>query len=187
MKKVLIIAGHHLARLFPPHLGDTGAVIEGDNEHDFAERLCIPAYEELKRLDYNVELCDFRYNLKQKIKYANNVLTDRDCIVSVHMNAARDERVTGSEVFYETGARRSNIYAKNIAKITSDTTGIKNRGHKPDIQSHHGYLGIIRNTVSYDFLLELGFLTNPDDREQVEKYGVQAIIDTCKYLLDKKT
>lgn len=188
-KKILLIAGHNRAGIYSyPHFSDPGVVLDNtDNEHWLMERLCSEAFRQLKREEYNVELCPFTYNLKGKIRYANKILTNRDVIVSVHGNGSPNKKVSGSEVFYAEGSRRSLIWSKKIAKIISDTIMIKNRGHKSDIYSHHGYLGILRNTVSYDFLLELGFLTNEEDYLKVRTYGVQAIIDTCKYILDKKT
>jgi len=190
--KLMLIAGHHRANWlsFPPHGRDPGVVlrkgVEMDNEHWIAERLTLQAYNILKEEGYDIELCPFNYNLPQKIKHANKILTKRDIIVSVHMNGAISKQANGSEVFYIKGGKRSHIFAKNISKILSDVLLTKNRGHKPDSYTQHGRLGIIRDTKSYDFLLELGFMSNESDYAKVEKRGVEAILQACRYLLTKK-
>ena len=86
---------------------------------------------------------------------------------------------------YILGARK--FYAEHIAEMLSNIQGTRNRGAKEDCYTHHGRLGIIRDTLSYDFLLEMGFLRNKEDYKKVTQNGMFAVVEICKYLLDMKT
>jgi len=192
MKKgrLILIAGHNRASethprdcgyaFFNPHNSDTK-----DNEHWFMERLCVMADTILKNRGLKVTLLPFTLSLEEKIKWANENLTKYDIIVEVHGNAFNNPQANGTEVFYVSNGLRSYFYARKLSKIISSTIGTKNRGPKPSKSSHHGGLGIIDQTPSYDFLLELGFLSNNKDLEKVNKHGASAIFKTCKYLLER--
>lgn len=191
-RKLILISGHHRAGLIAyPHWRDPGAVKrdrsgkEIDNEHWLCERIVTGAFENLVSQYNNVHLLDFTYNLTGKIAWINKHCTKYDCVVEVHANASSNKDVTGSEVFHVKNGRRSKTYAERISKIISEKIGTQNRGHKSSEYSQHGRLGIIDDTVSYDFLVELGFLSNDIDYERMKKNGVLAVTEACKFLLEK--
>ena len=62
----------------------------------------------------------------------------------------------------------------------------KNKGSKEDSESQHKRLGIIRETKAEAFLIEMGFITNPDDYAKVTNFGIQALIECAEYLLMPK-
>lgn len=190
MNKVILIAGHHRGGLFSyPHWRDPGAVLKKDgkaidNEHWLAERLTKQAYDILKKEGYDIELCPFSYNLKGKINYCNKRLGKKDYIISVHLNSNVGKPATGTEVFYNGKGKRprSFHYSKKMCKILADTLGLRNRGHKKDSTTRHKRLGIIRDTNAIAFLFEMGFINNPKDYDNIQKFGVEALIQAIKFL-----
>lgn len=194
MRKLILLAGHHRAGWYIwPHWRDTGAVPIYDknmvdppvyNEHHENEKLAWGAMEQLKSEGYKVFMPPFDYNLWGKIRWINNNFNTDDIVLSIHMNGNSDIETTGSEVWYYQGSDVSRIHALRMAKIISDTLQIKNRGRKGDLTNRHGRLAIIRYTRPWAWLLELGYLTNINDLRQTRKFGIQAIVDTAKYLHD---
>lgn len=191
-RKLILIAGHNRKGWSAyPHLRDPGAIKRGlvskelDNEHWLMERVATGAYEELIHKYNNIHLLDFSYNLRGKINWINENCTKYDCVVEIHANACFNNEVSGSEVFYVHNGIRSLSYAKKISKIVSENMGVQNRGHKSSLYTRHGRLGIIDDTVTYDFLVELGFLTNNLDYERMKKNGVRSVTAVCEYLLSK--
>ena len=189
-RKLALISGHNRANYLPPFARrDPGAVLysngkEITNEHYEAEKLVYPAYEELIALGYDVILCPFNKTLAQKTRWCNKNLTSRDFIVSVHLNASTNPIANGSELYYLDGHAPSRVRGTRLAAILCRTMGMRNRGRKADTRTRHGRLGIIRDTKANSFLLEMGFLTNEEDLSKARNFGVQAIIDSCKYLLN---
>lgn len=190
-RKLILIAGHNRAGFKSyPHWRDPGVVKrnnkgkEIDNEHWLMERVALGAYENLKHKYSNIHLLDFSYNLRGKIKWINENCTRYDCVVEIHANASIYKDVSGSEIYYAVNGKRSFWSAKRLAKICSKKMGVKDRGYKPSNFTRHGRLGIIDNTVTYDFLVELGFMTNDKDYEKINKKGVHTVTDICRHLLN---
>lgn len=84
--------------------------------------------------------------------------------LSLHCNAADTGLIHGTETFYRDEADRK--WAKFVQNAALAALGGHDRGVKPEGDSQHNRLAV------FDFdgpcaLLELGFITNPMDRQQM--------------------
>lgn len=181
-RAVLLFAGHS-SKTFFRH-GDPGAIANDTTEHKEVKRLVQKAAVALRESGYNVCYPPFHYTLREKINFANKYPAD-SALVSVHMNWASPASISGTEVWIRSGNKNMENPAFRIATILERTLSLRNRGVKGDLQSHRSRLGILHTRQMDEVLLELGFLTNKKDLEQVRKYGVQAIIDSVVQLFYK--
>ena len=84
-----------------------------------------------------------------------------DLFLSLHTNAALNERATGSEaLIYNRSSRVALGVAEDILEELHLTTGLKNRG----VVERPG-LYVLRRTNMPAVLVEMGFITNPVDAE----------------------
>jgi N-acetylmuramoyl-L-alanine amidase len=180
MKKIILIAGHHRAGIWPPHRKDPGAVCpyEATNEHYEAEKIVYDAGEWLKRNGAtDVVVCDFLLDLLGKIKWLNKNFT-KDCVVlEVHFNSAATPQATGVETWYLSGDTADMLAATVAQKILVDTLGLRDRGVKGDLTNRWGRLGILRDTVQRgsELLIEIGFISNRNDLAVARERGALAI------------
>jgi N-acetylmuramoyl-L-alanine amidase len=198
-RRLLLVAGHNRRNWFTWTRRDPGVVLRDKsgkeimNEHYLAELTAYPAFEQLKSEGYDVLICPFDLSLKKKIRWCNNNANYGDVILSVHFNASTSNKATGTEVWHFNDAD-SRLRASRIACILSRTLKLKNRGRKNQAKKkwyRNGRIigtgmGIVKYTKAQSFLLELGFMTNPSDYISAKNFGVQAVIDSAKYLLDGK-
>lgn len=97
-------------------------------------------------------------DLKSRFDIANN--SKSDFFVSIHCNAYPDNPSTsGIETYYSD----SDDVGKNLAQAVQDglvnNTGLINRGIKVGLAQHE----ILRGTAASAILVELGFITNPQE------------------------
>lgn len=187
---IWLIAGHHRMGIWPKiHKKDTGAIPHYSknvtfnppvfNEHHECEKMVTQAYGILKQEGYTVWACPFTYDLPTKIKWANKVGKSSDLLIEVHMDSFA-ETSTGGTVYYLTESDLAKHWAEKMAVTLAMSTGLQNRGAKGDTTNRHGRLAIVRDTKPLAFLLEMGFISNPEDMRRVREFGAQAIVDTIK-------
>ncbi|MBR6722620.1 LysM peptidoglycan-binding domain-containing protein [bacterium] len=99
-------------------------------------------------------------------------------LISLHCNAAGSSKPEGLEIFYYDQAD------KNLAdKVDKRFEKFDNCAVKPDTQSQHSGLGILRNTASIpSILLEMGYQSNPDDLKNIDSLNFRQ--DTMKAVAD---
>ena len=186
--KILLVAGHSSRSILNP-FPDQGAVLreqgklittENREAKTIVSRASVILNE--KYGDDRVRVCPFRYNLRQKIKWANK-FTPYDILISLHLNASNDRTVEGSEIWYYGGSPNSEELAMDLAEKQSKVLRNRNRGAKPDTNNRHGRLGIIRDTKPWAFLTEMAFISNTKDLAKARNHGTEALIrlvDTIK-------
>ncbi len=136
-------------------------------EKDFALITGLMIKDHLEKMGYEVIMTRYQDNflsLKKRAEVANSV--QADLFLSVHFNAAKNTSAHGQEVFYYTDSdtnRRveSKKLASYVLKGMLHATGAKNRGVKS------ANLAVTRETRMPAILIEGGFLTNPQEREQL--------------------
>ena len=95
-------------------------------------------------------------SLRLRVNDANS--WGADWFLSLHTNAATQSSATGSEAFvYSKPSAAANL-AEDILVQLNNFTGLRNRG----VFSRTG-LYVLRRTQMPAILLELGFITNPND------------------------
>jgi len=142
----------------------------GTTEHVEVTRLVARCCEELASLGVQAECIPVHLLLHEKIAWINRKAVPEDVLVSVHMNSGKSS-ARGLEVYYYGGSSESLHAGARLQKALSLETMLSNRGLKPDTQTRHGRLGIIRDTKPWAFLLEFGFLTSQEDLEYVRTKG----------------
>ena len=99
-------------------------------------------------------------SLRVRAYRANNFAKDKDCkLLSIHGNAFEDESVQGIETFYYSpeGKEMAEVFQSNLI----DELGWTDRGVK------FGNFHILRETSMPAVLVELGFYTNPAERQKM--------------------
>lgn len=172
----------------PPYVVDTsirpliildpghGGYDEGSKVHAFKEKtlslttaLCTRKC--LTDMGYRVILTrsrDLYLSLNARVQLANK--NKGALFVSIHYNAAHNKEAKGIEVFYyQKGAaarvRSSRRLANDILYHLIDETGAPTRGVK--VGNHH----VTRETEMPAVLIEAGFITNAQERKQLQSRG----------------
>lgn len=81
--------------------------------------------------------------------------SDADIFVSIHANAAADDKITGTISFY--GAHRPSDLAQSIQLGLGKEDGVTDKGIRP------ANFYVLRNNEVPSALIEMGFLTNPTE------------------------
>lgn len=90
--------------------------------------------------------------------------SDVDIFVSIHCNAAVAEEANGTETWACAGSYRGSMLAKCIQDQIVDALGTTDRGVKIATPGVNG-LYVLTNTGMPAVLVELGFISNPDDTD----------------------
>lgn len=95
------------------------------------------------------------------------VNADCDLFISIHCNGVKNTSADGAEVFYApAGPHKNNSIGVGRELLTACVEqGLDNRGVKPDNESQHPSLTVLRNTCQHmpAVLLEIGFVSNKHD------------------------
>lgn len=167
MPKIIFSIGHNS--------NDPGAVANGTTEHEEVKKIVNKAVLELQKAGLDVLTIPTDLTLAQKIEWANNNSTGDDFLLAVHLNSVTDASATGTETWFYSGADDSEKFAKVIQKELVSVLKLKDRSVHGDQTSHHGQLGIIRDTHAKTWLVELGFLSNSSDLSVVRDKGIEAV------------
>ena len=160
---IFISAGHNLHGIKP----DPGAIGNGYHEADLTVefRTLVTAMLRAKKIEVLTDKDDERLGTYlQRIKTGNGSV-----VLEFHFDAAGTSTATGSTVLIGNDADRlDKAFAKELVEACATTLSIKNRGIKPESESHRGGLGLMREqgTVA---LLEICFISNKDDIFQYQK------------------
>jgi N-acetylmuramoyl-L-alanine amidase len=98
-------------------------------------------------------------SLVERVNQANS--WGADIFISLHNNAAENERATGNEALvYGPGATVAIDLGENILEQLTLTTGLRNRGivYRPGLY-------VLKETEMPAVLVEMGFITSPVDAE----------------------
>jgi len=162
MPKIYIDQGHN------PRNPNAGAEGNGFREQDLVYRIGVLTAQRLREAGYDVRLSrptsdtqlgtSNASSLRARVDEANR--WGADLFISLHANASTDPSATGMEglVFRRGGVAES--LAEDILRNTSEITGIPDRG----VVARPG-LYVLRRTGMPATLIELGFITNPEDAE----------------------
>ncbi|WP_159429888.1 N-acetylmuramoyl-L-alanine amidase family protein [Halarsenatibacter silvermanii] len=157
----------NLVVIDPGHGGfDPGAVASsGLEEKEVALAISKYMNELLQEEGYDVIMTrrgDQFLGLYERVEMANN--SNASLFVSVHSNAAPRSAVSGLETYYAPG-RKADSYdlARQLQSTMAAELPLTDRGVKED------NFTVIRDTEMPSVLLEIGFLSNPDDAELLEQ------------------
>jgi N-acetylmuramoyl-L-alanine amidase len=113
-------------------------------------------------------------DLKKRLKMIND--SDNDLFVSIHLNAIPSSRWSGAQTFYAPHFKENAKAAKFIQDELIVNLENTTRKAKP-INSVY----ILKNAKKPGVLVEVGFLSNPGEREQLKKDAYQEKIAASVY------
>ncbi|MGG1678292.1 N-acetylmuramoyl-L-alanine amidase CwlD [Neobacillus sp. NRS-1170] len=113
-------------------------------------------------------------DLKQRLKMIND--SDNDFFVSIHLNAIPSSRWSGAQTFYAPHHKENAKAAKFIQEELRENLGNTNRKAKPINQVY-----ILKNAKKPGVLVEVGFLSNPAEKENLKKKTYQEKIAESIY------
>ncbi len=113
-------------------------------------------------------------DLKKRLKIINH--TDNDLFVSIHLNSIPSSRWSGAQTFYAPHFKENAKAAKFIQDELIVNLANTTRKAKP-INSVY----ILKNAKKPGVLVEVGFLSNPNEREQLKKDTYQEKIAVSIY------
>lgn len=170
--KIVIDAGHG-----GKDPGADGA--SGNREQAYTLALATKVFDLLRQEPqfepYMTRTDDTFVELEDRAKLANDL--GADAFVSIHGNTYTDPNVSGTESYYY--ADDSRPLAVEVHKQLAKATGFQDRGVKRE-----GWK-VLTQSNDLAILLEVGFLTNPNDEAQMlseahQNRTAQAIVDGIK-------
>lgn len=105
-------------------------------------------------------------DLRRRLRMVNN--SEADFFVSIHLNAITSSRWSGAQTFYSTNVDENARAAKFIQEELRDNLENTNRKAKPINNVY-----IIKNAKKPGVLVEAGFLSNPQEKENLKKDDYQ--------------
>lgn len=99
--------------------------------------------------------------------------------VEFHCNAAMDRRATGAECL---SAPQDKALAGRLSAAIAQALGIRDRGAKPENAGQHHRLAFVQ---AGGIVVELFFLTNPDDLSKYDARKWVAARDVAEVLIDE--
>lgn len=155
-QRIVIDAGHG------DH--DPGAVSNGVREKDIVLDVALRVETLLKNAGADVLMTrsnDSFLSLEERTKFANN--NQADAFVSIHANAATNTSANGTETYWDktNAAAESEELAKSIQEKLIEKLGTNDRGVRQS-----GFY-VIKNTKMPSVLVELGFVTNPEEAKKL--------------------
>ena len=153
----------------PGHGGrDPGAVRYGIRESDVALQISQKLLQLIEADDtiraYTTRNSDVFVTLEDRARMANNV---GDMFVSIHINAARNTSAHGIETYYRANSHDNfrALTSRNLADLMQRhllaNLGSNDRGVRT------ANFAVLRYSTVPAVLLELGFLTNPQERARI--------------------
>lgn len=167
-KIVVVDAGHGK--------DDPGTIYGQIKEKDITLRLALQLQKEIANDPsikvYMIREGDTFLTPMERSVVANEI--EPDLFISIHVNSiGNNESANGTETYYTSKTdTRNKVFANMVQKALVDTFGTKNRGVKDNTY-------VVTKYTNYPaILIEIGFLTNPSDRQMMlssgfeQKYGV---------------
>jgi len=145
---------------------DFGATFHTAVEKDIVASIA----QKIKNLNHNKEVEiyftreeDKMIPLKERVNFVETI--HPDLVISLHSNANKKENLSGIECYIsdkETTYEKSNTLAEQLITQLSKKTNLKNLGVKK------ASFSLLKNTKVPSILIELGYLSNENDRTYIE-------------------
>lgn len=144
---------------------DPGAIAGGTTEAKEMILLRDLIVTELRTRNFAVLAVPDDLSAAQTISWINSRTLQGDVALEIHADAALNPSVRGASVFYiaNNDERKSNAEVLLVGLLRR-VPQLPNRGVKPDTASGLGSIAFCRQTVIPSMVMQIGFLTSPDDR-----------------------
>lgn len=144
---------------------DPGSIAGGTNEAKEMILLRDLIVTELRARNFEVLAVPDDLSAQQTIAWINSRARQKDIALEIHADAASSPSVRGASIFYiaSNDERRTNAELLLVGLLRR-VPQLPNRGIKPDSASGLGRLAFCRQTAIASLLMQVGFITSPDDR-----------------------
>lgn len=157
MGRIFISAGHGA--------GDPGAVAGGTTEAKEMILLRDQIVSELGSRGLEVLSVPDDQNMSQTISWINTRARTGDVALEIHADAYNNPGTRGATVYYiANNAERKTQADTLLLAVLRRVPQLPSRGAKADTATATGSLSFCRQVSIPSMLMEVGFLTNPDDR-----------------------
>ncbi|HEY9668504.1 MAG TPA: N-acetylmuramoyl-L-alanine amidase [Coleofasciculaceae cyanobacterium] len=157
MVKIFLSAGHGA--------GDPGARAGGASEEKEMIETRNAVVKELRSRDLEVLWVPDTLTLKQTIYWINDHSSRGDVALEIHADAFSNTKVRGASIYYiDENEQRKADAELVLEELLEAVPKLPSRGVKPDTATGVGRLGFCRKIDVPFLLLELGFITNSEDR-----------------------
>jgi hypothetical protein len=144
---------------------DPGAVVAGTTEAREMILLRDLIVSELRSRGVEVLSVPDDLSFQQTLDWINVRGRNDDVAIEIHADSANNPQVRGTTAFYiaENDVRKKHANTVLFA-LAKRLPKLPNQGAKPDTMTGFGNLAFCRLVNTPSMLLQVGFLTNPDDR-----------------------
>lgn len=144
---------------------DPGSVIGGTTEAQEMILLRDQVVPELRSRGFEVLSVPDNLSQAQTIQWINARAGKGDVALEIHADAFSNPDVRGATAFYiANNTERKNNAELLLVALVRRLPQLPNRGAKPDTATGIGRISFCRDTVLPSLMMEVGFISNPDDR-----------------------
>lgn len=162
MGRIFISAGHGGIEAGGRDPGSIGGNTTEAQEMILLRDIVVP---ELRSRGFEVLSVPDDLSAAETIQWINARARPRDVALEIHADASSNPTVRGATAFYiANNTERKNHAELLLLALTRRVPSLPNRGAKPDTATGIGRIAFCRDTVVPSLLMEVGFLTNPEDR-----------------------
>jgi len=171
---IFISCGHNNARTsWYSVTRDNGAVANWFTEYQIVRKVA----DQLLRTysgKHKLSILPEWLNLQERVKFINANAKICDACIELHMNSW-PAVASGIEVYYHWWFPSMQWRAEKISKSLEKSMWVISRWGRPDTNTRFGRLWFCRDTRPEAFLIELWFITNMDDIDDVWSKGASAL------------
>jgi len=144
---------------------DPGTIAGGTTEAQEMILLRDQIVPELRSRGFEVLSVPDDLSLTQTHQWINDRALVDDVAIEIHSSGFFNPDIRGAIVFYiANNTDRKNQAELMLLALLRRLPSLPSRGAKPDTETGTGRISFCRNIIIPSLLLEVGFLTNPDDR-----------------------
>ncbi|NEP15910.1 MAG: cell wall hydrolase [Leptolyngbya sp. SIO4C1] len=166
MPQIFISAGHGG---FENGVRDTGAVVEGTTEAQEMIRIRDLVVPELRSRGFQVLAVPDDLSLAQTLSWINARARVGDVALEIHAAHHSSPELRGACLYYIANNEARKAHAElMLLALLRRVPQLPSRGAKPDTASGVGKLAFCRQVVPPSLFMELGFLSNENDRALIE-------------------
>lgn len=148
---------------------DPGSVVGNTSEAQEMILLRDQVVPELRSRGFEVLSVPDDLSSSQSIQWINSRSRPNDVALEIHADAYSNPDVRGATAFYiANNTERKNHADLMLLALIRRLPQLPNRGAKPDTATGIGRISFCRDTNLPSLLLEVGFLSNPDDRYLIQ-------------------
>ncbi|MBE9180804.1 N-acetylmuramoyl-L-alanine amidase, partial [Oculatella sp. LEGE 06141] len=166
MARIFISAGHGGLE---GGVVDSGVIAGGTTEAREMILLRDLIVAELRSRRYEVLAVPDDLSMSQTLSWINVRAQPGDVALEIHTDSFNNPSVRGATVYYIANNDQRRSHAELLLfSLLRRLPQLPSRGAKPDTATGTGTLAFCRQVVPPSLLMEVGFLTNPDDRQLLQ-------------------